>query len=170
MLSRFDAAQQTKLLPARRVDVCAGGALGSRERERRRSPREMNAMKLRTRANTIRLRLTQGEVARIAEGQSVEEHLYVGPTEADALGTELRPSPSIEGIGARFEGRTLVVELPRGLATAWARGDEVGLRAEVPAPGGRTLGILIEKDFACLTRRAAEEDEDAFPNPNTSCC
>ena len=129
-----------------------------------------NAMKLRTRANTIRLRLTQGEVARIAEGHSVEERLYVGPTEADALGTELRPSPSIEGIGARFEGRTLVVELHRGLATAWARGDEVGLRAEVPAPGGRTLGILIEKDFACLTRRAAEEDEDAFPNPNTSCC
>jgi len=127
-------------------------------------------MKLRTRANTLRLRLTQTEVARIAEGHSVEERLYVGPTEADVLGTELRPTPSLESIGAKFEGRTLVVELPQSIASTWARGDEVGLRAEVPAPGGRTLGILIEKDFACLTRRAAEEDEDAFPNPNTSCC
>jgi hypothetical protein len=43
-------------------------------------------------------------------------------------------------------------------------------RAPAPYVGdGKTLRILVEKDFACLTKPPHEDDADAFPNPNKSC-
>jgi len=126
-------------------------------------------MKLRTRTNSIRLRLSQGEVARLAEEGAVEERIFVGPGEDDVLVYRLAAKESVTSVLASLEGRTLTVSVPRGEALAWAKGDDVGIARDVPAPGGRTLAILIEKDFACLKPRHGEDDHDAFPNPNETC-
>ena len=125
-------------------------------------------MKLRTRSNSIRLRLTRGEVSCLASTGSVEESIFVGPSEADVLTHTLRTSADATRLSARLEGRTLVVTVPLAEARAWAESEAVSLTAEQPALGDRTLTILVEKDFACLTKRN-EDDSDAFPNPNETC-
>jgi hypothetical protein len=47
----------------------------------------------------------------------------------------------------------------------WAGGDEVGVYAEVALGGDQSLSVAIEKDYACLDRSDAE-NEDTFQNPN----
>ncbi len=126
-------------------------------------------MKLRTRTNSLRLRLTQAEVTRLVAEREVRERVFVGPGEEDVLTHALRASPDATRISAKLEGRTLVVTVPLADARAWAESDAVGLTAEAPATSGRTLTILVEKDFACLKPRTGEDDSDAFPNPNETC-
>ena len=121
-------------------------------------------MKLRIRGDSIRLRLTQGEVAALAEGGIVEESTGFG---------EARFSYAITfggaSLAAKLAGPRIEVSLPADVGRAWAAGDTVGIEGVQPAGEGRTLRILVEKDFACLTTRPHEDDADAFPNPNTTC-
>jgi hypothetical protein len=42
---------------------------------------------------------------------------------------------------------------------------QISLEAEQPLNADEKLKLLIEKDFACLVGRAAEEDAGAFPHP-----
>ncbi|MCW5835503.1 MAG: hypothetical protein KIS78_24085 [Labilithrix sp.] len=122
-------------------------------------------MKLRIRGDSIRLRLTQAEVTALAEGRSVQESTGFGPgstlTYAIVVGA---PTLSAKLTGTRVE-----VAIPADVARAWATGDAVGVEGAQDVGQGRTLRILVEKDFACLTARPHEDDADAFPNPNASC-
>ena len=111
-------------------------------------------MKLRIQGDTIRLRLTQSEVAAVANGEVVAE-------------TTALPQPftytlemSGEEIGAVFANGRMTVNIPEPIAARWAGTEEVSLRGR---EGG--VEILVEKDFACLVPREGEEETDAFPNP-----
>jgi hypothetical protein len=46
----------------------------------------------------------------------------------------------------------------------WACSEEVGVYAEMTLGDDRVLSVTIEKDFACLDRSDAD-NEDTFPNP-----
>ncbi len=48
---------------------------------------------------------------------------------------------------------------------AWATTNQVSIRGEQQLEDGSTLGILVEKDFQCLTEREDEDESDMFPNP-----
>lgn len=113
-------------------------------------------MKLRLRGATVRLRVTRSEVERLAAGEVVVEEVpFAGAALRYALGVA-----DVAEIDARFERGRVDVRLPRARAARWLDSDEVGLSATQG-----TLGILIEKDFACLKPRAGEDDGDAFPHP-----
>ena len=111
-------------------------------------------MKLRIKGDTIRLRLTQSEVAALADGHDVVETTSLPQPFTYALET------SGETIGAAFAAGRMTVNIPRAIALQWASTEEVSLRGR---EGG--VEILVEKDFACLIPRQGEEDPDAFPNP-----
>ena len=111
-------------------------------------------MKLRIKGDTIRLRLTQSEVAAVADGDLVLETTSLSQPFTYALET------SGETIGAAFEGGRMTVNIPHAVAARWAGTEEVSLRGR---EGG--VEILVEKDFSCLVPREGEEDPDAFPNP-----
>lgn len=119
-------------------------------------------MKLRVRGNSLRLRLTQTEVAAIARGQAVEEALHFAG--GGQLRYVLAPDGAVPEPVAAFREGTVLVSLPLARAIAWARGGEVALQSS----SGYSPSLLVEKDFACLKPRAHEhEDEsDLFPNPN----
>lgn len=117
-------------------------------------------MKLRIRGDSLRLRLTRGEVRALRETGSVTETIHFG---ASALHYELR-SADVDTPVAAFDGGHIVVSLPRAQANAWADGDDVGISAE-QALDEASLALLIEKDFRCLAPREGEEDVDAFPHP-----
>ena len=118
-------------------------------------------MKLRTRTNSIRLRLSQGEVAQIANGEAVEDHVAF-PTGAE-LRYVLRSGQSFE---ANFEQGKIEIKVPGSELLDWAQSQEVGIQQEMRLEASEPLKILIEKDFACLKPRAGEDESDLFPNPD----
>ncbi len=121
-------------------------------------------MKLRTRGNSIRLRLTQGEVSALVEKGRVEEHLAFGG--GARLSYALVADEAATAIAARYAEGAITVTVPLGKARTWASSDDVGFEAE-QATGGEVLRILVEKDWQCLKPRDGEEDKDAFPHPGS---
>jgi hypothetical protein len=122
-------------------------------------------MKLRIQGDSIRLRLTRPEVERIVAGQDVENRLRFGTGAVLRYGLSVTDDPELS---AEFADARLLVRLPRRLADAWRRDDEVSIAAELATGGEETLKILIEKDFACLVPREGEDQSDLFPNPQSA--
>lgn len=118
-------------------------------------------MKLRIWRNSIRLRLSQSEVAHLASGERIEESLHIGDGEPFCYSIEA--SADSAAIGARFSGGSLQVLVPAEQARAWQVSEDVGLYTESP------LRIAIEKDFRCLSAPEGENAPDAYPNPSLSC-
>ncbi|HVJ90797.1 MAG TPA: hypothetical protein VM580_13415 [Labilithrix sp.] len=124
-------------------------------------------MKLRIRGDSIRLRLTQSEVATLVDSGRIEESTAFGPSPLERFSYAIVLGGEV--VAAKSTAKGIEIVLPAATGRAWASSASVGIEAEQPAGDGRTLRILVEKDFACLTQRPHEDDSDAFPNPNTSC-
>jgi hypothetical protein len=123
-------------------------------------------MKLRLQANSVRLRLKQGEVARLVEKGVVEETIRFFPGR-DVLAYRLELVESATVLSARLKGSELLVEVPAADARKWAAdATQVGIEAVQPAGADAEHGltILVEKDFACLDG-SDEQNVDTFPNP-----
>ncbi len=117
-------------------------------------------MKLRIRGNSLRIRLTQGEVAALAAHGHCRETMTLA---AGSLTYEVRVSGDVDRPEAIFEQSDIVVTLPADAVDAWAQSDEVTIAGE-----HGPLRILVEKDFACLAPREGEDDADAYPHPRQS--
>lgn len=124
-------------------------------------------MKLRIRANTLRLRLTRAEVVSIEAGQTVAEETRF--PDGSIMRYELVPGARDDAALTTSDGALVLrVEVPAERAKDWAASETaVGLHGEEPHPVG-PLTVLIEKDFTCLAPRAGEEELDTFPNPNAA--
>lgn len=121
-------------------------------------------MKLRIRGNSLRLRLSQREVAELAEQGTVQDAISFAV--GSRLVYALRASDDAPAPFAHLEGARIDVTLPASVARAWTSTDQVGIEAEQPLGDGGVLRILVEKDFACLKPRAGEDDADAYPHPS----
>jgi hypothetical protein len=113
-------------------------------------------MKLRLQGNSLRLRLTRSEVARLRDQGVVEEAAFFNS--GGNLTYRIRDCEGTEPICADFGGGAISVLIPAETVRSWADGDAVGLYAQDGA-----LRIAVEKDFRCLTR--VEEEPDAYPHP-----
>ena len=113
-------------------------------------------MKLRFHSNSLRLRLSRSDIARLADTGVVEEIVTFAPEEILAYSIEFGVG---DEIAASFENGRIRIVLPASLAKRWASSDETGLEGS-----SGSLRVLIEKDFECLHRDSAE-DADSFPNP-----
>ena len=116
-------------------------------------------MKLRFRGNSVRLRVNQREVERLATGKRLEEQVqfpggarisYVLEASKDA-----RPDAS-------FRQGVIRISAPRELIENWASGDSIGIYFDLPA-NGAPLEVAIEKDLECIDGEGEERDPDAFP-------
>lgn len=116
-------------------------------------------MKLRIRGDSVRLRLTRGDVRELLATGAVDDATrFPG---GSTFRYRLTALTDCSEVGASFAGATLTVALPAGLARGWGESEEVGIRLALPLDAGE-LGLLIEKDFPCLTARPGEDDSDAF--------
>jgi hypothetical protein len=122
-------------------------------------------MKLRILGNSLRLRLTRGEVERVCAGEWVEEATRFAPEPAPALAYRIGPGGDIESARARLEGSTVSVELPATFLETWSSSQVVGCEARQALGADASLRILVEKDYKCLTPRDDEDQGDAFANP-----
>lgn len=121
-------------------------------------------MKLRIRGNSLRLRLTQGDVARLGSEGEVSEAVEFGGGNQSFIYT-LAATEGVEGPTAAFANGNLTVSIPKKVADEWTSTDMVGIESAESVPS-----ILIEKDFACLSTREGEDESDTFPNPEASMC
>ena len=124
-------------------------------------------MKLRIKGDSLRLRLTQGEVQQLGENGSVEDRVRFGA--GTALTYRLKRDAASSDIGATFANGTVEIRLPEKAALTWCRTDEVTLSGSQPAAQGAELRIVVEKDWRCLTPREGEDESDHFENPNQTC-
>ena len=121
------------------------------------------AMKLRIHENTIRLRLSKPEVATLRETGLLQATLRLPGS--DALTYSLESSPASVRATAQFRDGCLRVLLPDSAVTEWADSDRVSIRSEQVGDNGEALGLLIEKDFKCLTPREGEDEGELYPHP-----
>ena len=121
-------------------------------------------MKLRIKGNSIRLRLSQTEVAQFVETGVCTDSINFG------LSTLVYSLDKGAETKAVFEDNRVCVFVNETDAHNWAGNEtEVGISHMQPIGDGHELYILIEKDFACLTVRPHEDESDNFPNPNSTC-
>lgn len=125
-------------------------------------------MKLRLLDDSIRLRLSRGEVAAAAEQGVVEGQtrfpdgsVFTFALEASQDGTQA---------SASYSSHRMLVRLPAHEISAWANDDAaVSLQDELDLPRGGPLKVLVEKDFRCVSPRGDEDQSDLFPNPESTC-
>jgi len=119
-------------------------------------------MKLRIKGPALRLRLTRSEIEALAQKGVVEERV---PFAANvSLIYRLRCDAAAREISASYRDGIVEVRIPADTARQWCGSDLVTLGHEQPLPEG-VLQITLEKDFACLTPRAGEDESDSFPHP-----
>lgn len=119
-------------------------------------------MKLRIRGNSLRLRVSQTELKRIAEHGSAEDSIRFTPGADWKYGIEVGPGSAV---GAEFTGQSLRVTVPKATIDRWLDPSEVSIEGQQPIGNGETLRILLEKDYTCLAPRSGEDDSDLFANP-----
>jgi len=127
-------------------------------------------MKLRIRGNSIRLRLSQGEVFSLVAEGVVRESVHFSAAPVDRLTYSVQLSTSMSTPSASRHNGDLVVMLPRALAVQWANSGQTGI-THVQSLGNRgDLRIVVEKDFRCLQPRPEEDEADNFPHPDPESC
>jgi len=119
-------------------------------------------MKLRIQGNSLRLRLSQSEVAQFSKTGFVEDGIDFAPGVRFAYTMET--SSSLPAPQASFQDHWLRIQVPSAAAKEWFTSDRVSISADQPIESGKALSILIEKDFQCL-HSGEERDPDAYPNP-----
>jgi hypothetical protein len=120
-------------------------------------------MKLRLKGNSIRLRITPSEMARLLETGRVEESVHFPTPAGAALTYALEHAPIVPDVAVRSMPQEIAVIVSSDEARRWAGASDVGIYAQIPTPAG-PLDVAVEKDFACLDGNDAE-NEDTFPNP-----
>jgi hypothetical protein len=122
-------------------------------------------LKLRLYQQSLRVRLTQGEVQSLGAGDVLTYRLALGPTPDAGWRFALRAADVSEPCAAT-EGGALTVQLPRAQALALAQTDLVTLRADLALSGCDPLRFTLEKDFQCLQPRPGDDDHDTFAHPS----
>jgi hypothetical protein len=121
-------------------------------------------MKLRIRDNSVRFRLSQGEVNALRSDGIVSAR--TGFPGAREFRYTVESSPAIVSPGVFLSDCVVTARLPEATVLGWATTEQVSIDGEQLLEDGEKVRILVEKDFACLTPREGEDESDLYPHPN----
>ena len=113
-------------------------------------------MKLRFHSGTLRLRLSQSDVARLVETGRIEETMLFPQSRGLTYAIELADGAEIV---ASFIGDRIEITVPAAVGRNWIASDQAGIENLNATPK-----LLIEKDYRCAHQEGSGE-MDAFPNP-----
>ena len=114
-------------------------------------------MKLRIQGNSLRLRVTQKEVAQLCDTGRVESSIELTPQRPLYYILERSGGAAVSGV---FLDDVIRVSVPGNVIGQWAGSDHVSIESRSQAG----VQFLIEKDFQCL-HKSPDRDPDAYPNP-----
>ena len=112
-------------------------------------------MKIRIKGNSIRYRLTKGDVETFSENGYIEERANFGN---QTLIYALQQYGN-DSLSANFEDNKITLYMPAIMANEWWLTNRVGFEHRE-----NESFLLIEKDFKCLDN-VAEDQSDNYPNP-----
>jgi len=122
-------------------------------------------MKLRIQGNALRLRLSPSDLSRLGSTGILEATIHFGHVPGSQLTYGVAHSEAIEGLTVVGTPQGFTVFLPSAEVDDWIATNRVGLSAEVSLGNCGVIGVLLEKDFACLDLSDAD-NVDTFPNPH----
>jgi hypothetical protein len=122
-------------------------------------------MKLGIKGDSLRLRVSRSELARILAGARVEETIHFGPTSEARLTYALESVSGGLGASVRHSATEIAIILSGGQLRSWGETGRVGIYTTVDVGLAVRLELTLEKDFACLDL-TDEDGEDTFANPN----
>ena len=122
-------------------------------------------MKIRIRDNSIRLRLSKGEVEAVRDKGVVTSS--TGFPGGRQFSYSLESSPASVNPAAFYSENKMKIRVPETTVLAWAITEQVSIKGEQLLDDGEKLTILVEKDFACLEPREGEDVSDLNPNPDS---
>ncbi len=122
-------------------------------------------MKIRIKENTLRYRLSKSEVAKLVEDGMIEERTEFINTVLIYTICETEK----ECLSADFIQNKITLYVPKKALQEWANTDEVGIDFRMPLINGKTLYLLLEKDFKCADMAVNEDQSDYFDNPQKTC-
>ena len=123
-------------------------------------------MKIRIKGNSIRIRIVKTELDNFGRDGYLEERTEFGD---NYLTYRLESKEGIENLRADMKGSTITVYMPEPMKEEWVATETVGYRNDMPLSNGKSLFILIEKDFKCLDGEVLEDQSDNFDNPLMEC-
>lgn len=125
-------------------------------------------MKLRIKGNTLRLRVSRSELARLLRGDRVEDAIQFTAAPESRLTYGLHAAEQSQPVAIVWKPQSVTVLLSEEQMKTWASETEVGVYKAIDLGGAGSLTVAIEKDFACLDG-SDEENADSFVNPRTVC-
>lgn len=123
-------------------------------------------MKIRIKGNSIRFRLTRTDMTNFEKEGFLEERTEF--PNGTIFYYVLQHTTETEAMNADYSDNTITIQVPDHIAAQWTGTEIVGFSHEITLPTGRILGLLIEKDFACLDH-SKEDQSDMYVNPNREC-
>jgi len=122
-------------------------------------------MKLRIKGDSLRIRVSRSELARLLSGERVEDTIHFAAAPDALLTYALESAPQVSAVRLRYEPQNVTVLLSREQAELWGTEGEIGIYASIDIGEAGSVAIIVEKDFACLDRSDAE-NADSFANPH----
>ena len=122
-------------------------------------------MKIRINGNSVRIRLSKSEVDQFGKEGYLEESTSFGN---GAFKYVLKSKNEGNSLSAAFEGNMMMMFVPEKTKQEWTSTEKVGYEANMPIGDGKTLFLLLEKDFKCLDN-AIENQDDNYENPKKTC-
>lgn len=117
-------------------------------------------MKIRIKGNSVRIRLNRPEVDAFSESEYIEEKTEFG------TGTFIYAlqQGGKDTLTATFSGNKITMLIPEALIKEWNNESKVGFDANMDLGNGKSLYLLLEKDFKCLDETTEDQSEN-FDNP-----
>lgn len=119
-------------------------------------------MKIRIKSDFVRFRLTKTEVKTLAETGYLEEHTHFPES---VFTYAVQGTSGINILSASFVNNKITLLVPISFTKTWPDNDIVGRETEIKTVTGKTLLLLLEKDFVCLDE-TTEDQSDNYENPN----
>lgn len=120
-------------------------------------------MKLRIKDNTLRLRVSRSDLARLMATGRIESTIHFTGVAGEKWTYALETNQETDVPSLEYKMAEVTVIIPAPQAKVWSDTDQVGIYASRDLGMGERLELLIEKDFACLDLSDADND-DTFPN------
>ena len=122
-------------------------------------------MKIRIKGNSIRYRVTQSEVALLAETGLLLEKTCFGPGAEQQFFYALETRDDIDHLHAAFQHNRITMFVPAQAAKIWPNEERIGFEQTIQVTPDTNLFLLLEKDFVCLDK-TDEDQSDNYPHPH----
>ncbi|MBS1587103.1 MAG: hypothetical protein JSS82_16335 [Bacteroidetes bacterium] len=123
-------------------------------------------MKIRIKGDSIRIRLTKSEVDKFGSEGHIEETTHFSD---GAFSYMLESSEKVHELSASFIDGKISMLVPVAMQQEWVNTDIVGFKNNIDIGDGKTLFLLLEKDFKCIDGEVLEDQSDNYENPLATC-